>query len=175
MAYIDKVCEYSDTDGSYEMGKHQHNHIQIKPEYRKIFKGKTATLIFFKSEPNPSFHHNDTWVSFSGVRYTGGTMSMSGEIGADYILHNGVWYEWRRDRCKKGRDIALPMKILTKSHYCLDVPELQGRVKGRYTNTTYEKMTVIRKLKRMVGSNLKIVKSDLTYGEYWESKNGITG
>lgn len=50
MAGIEKICEYS---GDYEGGiMHQwkHNHIQICPKYRKLFKGKEAWIEIVKTQ-----------------------------------------------------------------------------------------------------------------------------
>lgn len=47
MASIEKICEFSGSipEPSYLMYTFKHNHIQIKPEYRKQFKGAKAILV----------------------------------------------------------------------------------------------------------------------------------
>ena len=54
MAGIEKICEYS---GDYPGGKMymwKHNHIQICPKYRNLFRGQEATL-YIKRKPELRF------------------------------------------------------------------------------------------------------------------------
>ena len=46
MAGIEKVCEFSGVYKGADMYKWKRNHIQIMPEYRKLFRGSKAILIF---------------------------------------------------------------------------------------------------------------------------------
>ena len=52
MAGIEKICEFSGEHAGYDMYGFKHNHIQIKPEYRKNFKGCAMMLIFYRTRPD---------------------------------------------------------------------------------------------------------------------------
>ena len=54
MAAIEKVCEFSDEYGSYDMYSWKRNSIQIMPHYRKKFRGCNSVLYITK-EPDDVF------------------------------------------------------------------------------------------------------------------------
>lgn len=70
MAAIDKICELSDSSPNppWLMYNYKKNHIQIKPEYRKLFKGSRAVLIItgknqysFSNRYGSYFLDQDPW------------------------------------------------------------------------------------------------------------------
>jgi hypothetical protein len=52
MAYIEKVCEYSDDYEGLAMYSYKRNLIQIMPKYRKLFRGQDAVLHVFAEDPD---------------------------------------------------------------------------------------------------------------------------
>ena len=50
MAGIEKICEFSEEYGSFDMYRYKHNSIQIMPKYRPLFKGCDAVLHIFVKE-----------------------------------------------------------------------------------------------------------------------------
>lgn len=131
MAGIEKICEFSGEYNDSEMYKWKRNHIQIKPEYRKNFKGCPMMLIFYKPWPD-----EDPMMMFDGRRCIDVNM-----VEYDLIINpddpNSEWYD-----------------------------KLAGNVNGVYHNWYYaplhNKMTVIRKLRRLVGGKkfLTVVNHD---------------
>lgn len=163
MAAIEKICEYSGDYPGWLMYGYKRNHIQIMPEYRKLFRGKTAELIFFQSKEQNTFHVRDQLGIYSIT---------CNQLDPDprYERINGQLYYWAMDRRNPGKEIAKPLKEVQYYEYALVVPELPGRVNGIYMNWSYDKGAVIRKLKRLIGKNLVIKKSPLTYQQWREWK-----
>lgn len=57
MAAIEKVCEFSGEYSGWNMYRYKHNHIQIMPEYRKLFAKCKCVLVIHKKEMR--YIHND--------------------------------------------------------------------------------------------------------------------
>lgn len=132
MAGIEKVCEYSGEGCGYMMYKWKRNHIQIKPEHRKLFKNVKCTL----------------YITLKGIRYehrTGWVQDASEHVN----YHNMTEQQWL--------DYAGYRKI-PEYYYILvvDDKKLFGVVEGVYLNWSSKIGTVKRKLKRMVGPFMKI-------------------
>ena len=159
MSFIEKVCEYSGEweFPKYKMNKYKHNHIQIPPVYRKLFKNRHATLMFFKVDQTNSFHYRDR-LGYCSI-YTGPS-----DMEYEYI--NGELYHWVRDRYHPNREIAKRMRKVPFYEYALIVPAHPGRVNGIYMNHGYDKGAVIRKMKKMVGRTLEIKNVDISYSEW---------
>ncbi len=156
MAGIEKICEYSGEYPGYHMYRYKRDSIQILPKYRKLFRDKQATLIFFKSDDICYYRVNGLVYSFD-------------PNDDRYKFFDGTWYIWNPDRKNPEIEIAHKITVFKEHTYALIVPELPGEVDGIYMNWSYNKGTVIRKLKRIIGKTLKIEKSDLTYREYKDS------
>lgn len=85
MAGIEKICEFSGDYPGSKMYKHKRNHIQICPQYRKLFRGAEAELVIVRKELHWYHHHG--W-------------SMSYYKDANWIprkckLKTEYWYELR--------------------------------------------------------------------------------
>lgn len=55
MAGIEKICEFSGDYPGWKMYGYKRNHIQICPEYRKLFRGATAHIEIIEVEPQYVF------------------------------------------------------------------------------------------------------------------------
>jgi len=117
------------------MYDYKHNHIQIMPKYRHLFKGKMHILFIQKKR-------EDIY-----LRMRGGLMSTCDDDGIQRIGKH--WYAWvRRNRYLED---FKQVSIVEHFAFCLLVPELPGNVDGMYFNSTCSISTVKRKLKRMLG------------------------
>lgn len=146
MAAIEKICEFSDEypncpvyGGGWIMRKWKRNHIQIMPKYRKEFRGAKATLRILETDIR-EYYRGRTCYSSPCVS----TAVHHDETAEDYI-----WNEQQ-----KGKAFVVEYK------YCLEVEDeaLQGRVKGKYYEWSCDMNSVIRRLRRMVGPQLEIVR-----------------
>lgn len=142
MAGIEKVCEFSGEYGGCDMYSWKRNHIQINPKYRKTFKGCKCELVF-----------------------GGYGLYLSDNKGCLLSIESKQYYlnkydNWTQEDEINYIKITYGFKRLVKDYsYKLKVfdDHLEGKVLGEYTNTSYEKGKVIRKMKRLVGNpNLKI-------------------
>ena len=138
MAVIEKICEFSGEYPSYFMYGYKRNHIQIMPEYRKLFRGAKAKLIIF-----------DQGLEWK-CKY-GGTSDYNKQEHMEEMLDYEPPFENYQefiDWEKKFHN-----KRLVKSYeYVLQVfdEKLFGDVEGKYLNYTNNISTVKRKLKRML-------------------------
>lgn len=146
MAGIDRVCEFSGESpncpiygGSWIMKRWKRNHIQIMPQYRKRFRGATARLRIVETEVN-LWHKGRTSYESPCVW----TAVEHDESAAEY-----VWNEQQKGNC-------LRIQYL----YVLEVddPELQGEVGGRYKEWSHDISAVIRRLRRLTGPHLEVIR-----------------
>lgn len=158
MAAIEKVCEFSGDYPGWLMYDYKRNHIQIMPEYRKLFKGKKAELIFFKLPPEEVLYMVDRNGPYKMTDY----LAMYERIG-------GKLYRWVEDTNDPTKEFLTRVSETRYYEYALVVPDLPGQVKGIYMNWSYDKGAVLRKMKRLIGRNLVIKKSSLTYWDWRES------
>ena len=120
MAGIEKVCEYSGDYPGGDMYAWKHNHIQICPKYRKLFRGQEATL-YIEYGPKLCFKYRGRW---------GGSSSWFPEDAEHF------------EQCQ-GR-------VVKEYWYTLYVPGLPGEVEGKYLNWSTDLSTVKRKMKRLL-------------------------
>lgn len=141
MAGIDKVCELSGEFPGWKMYGYKRNHIQIMPQYRPLFKGHKAVLNFSETEymlqmgPNRDnyygYSNKEAFKQYHSLLKQGYSVKEAAKIAfgeASYRPFFQYSYE-----------------LITR------VPELQGQEHGVYSNTSYSKGTVRRKLQRLVG------------------------
>ena len=156
MAAIEKMDEYDGIGCGWKMYKWKRDHIQVSSQNRKVFKNKKAVLFLFKEDDNSLFHI-DRWGGYTRLSYN----------KEFYEKINGKWCEWRKDWKKPWWDIAKPIYVAREYSYCLYVPELQGEVNGCYYNTSFNMATVKRRINRMMGYKVDIVKMDITEKEFY--------
>lgn len=135
MAGIEKVCELSGIDCSYEMYGWKRNNIQIHPKYSKNFRNKECVL-YIQKKPYELFlkYKGDVWYA------PGGMIDMTCKQRERFL-------SWCIDNFGYKR---IP-KIINQYTYFLktDNVELQGVVEGKYVGFTEDLKTVIRKMKRL--------------------------
>lgn len=143
MAAIEKICELSGDYPSYDMYRYKRNHIQIMPEYRKLFRGAEHILHIFKPEYR--------------VEEKRFVCSMA-------LPHADVLNDWEPPFETMNEYLEyFGMRRVKKYWFMLEVfdPELQGQVYGRYSNTTTCLSTMKRKMKRMLRcEKLNVVKHE---------------
>ena len=145
MAAIEKICEFSGEYGSYDMYNWKRTSIQIMPHHRKKFRGCNSVLYITK-KPDDIFLSESKGFKYFASHLKGKTKK---EIKR-YIKEN---YE-------KGYIRNPNTKVIYRYEYWLQVEndELQGRVEGRYFETSFHLKTVIRKIKRLTRNyRLKII------------------
>ena len=132
MAGIEKICEYSGEYCGPDMYNWKYNNIQIKPEYRKLFRGAKAKLIICGKRPVFLWNGGGTTAYYS-CNKTGRESYLSLENWIDQFPYNAgrFGYQW---------DYEL----------VVDNENLQGNVAGRYHNHTTDIQTTKRKLKRLL-------------------------
>jgi hypothetical protein len=142
MAGIEKICEFSDQYPGWEMYGYKRNGIQIMPEFRKLFRGADATLVIVSAEV-----HQVSFMSKRGYCYSS---PCKYQLAEDFDFNVSDYVEYHE---YMGKHFKIDYK------YALVVKDkaLQGTVGGRYTNWSMNLSTVMRKMKRMVGPNLRIV------------------
>jgi len=152
MAGIEKICEFSDQYPGWEMYGFKRNHIQVMPEFRKLFRGADATLVIKSAKVIE--------VRFFGRGYSYST-PCEYEL-ADYFDFDVTTY--REYQEYKGE------RFLIEYEYVLVVKDkhLQGTVRGKYFNHTMKLSTVKRKLKRMIGPGLRVVNEVGTRAEVFQ-------
>lgn len=150
MAGIEKICEFSDEYPGWEMYGYKRNSIQIMPKFRKLFRGAKATLVIKKAEINEvSFMSRNGYCYSSPCEY---------EL-ADYFDYDVTTYmEYQRARGERFIVFYDYVLVVEDEH-------LKGTVRGKYFNSSMKISTVRRKLKRMIGKNLRIVNEAGTRGE----------
>lgn len=127
MAGIEKICEFSGDYQGSKMYKYKRNHIQICPQYRKLFRGAEAELVIVRKEVN--WYHPDGW-------------SMSYD-------KNDKDDNWIPRKCKLKTEYWYELRV-KDAH-------LQGQVEGKYLNWSYDLKDVVKRMKRMLRCrNLKI-------------------
>ena len=151
MAGVEKCCEYSNEYPGYLMYGYKHNLIQIMPKYRKLFRGKDHTLYIFKPK-----------LKWEGKGKYGGLM----DYDPDEMNH---WTPPFKDEeeFKEWYAKKYHSRLAKEYWYVLEVPELQGKVKGKYLNWSTELPTVKRKIKRLLRARkLNIQYIDKSYHEW---------
>lgn len=138
MSGIEKVCEFSGVTpdhpelGSWIMKRWKRNHIQINVKYRPLFKGCDHFLRI------TGFEVNEWW----GNGYSTPCAWDAGNYAnvAEYI----------REKEKRG------YRFRIQYHYVLEVFDdgLKGEVDGKYKEWSHDLPSVIRRIRRMVGSGL---------------------
>lgn len=163
MAAIEKICEFSGEYVGYEMYDFKRNHIQISPEYRKEFRGKTATLYVFKSDlyVEHKGYFQDANLGCVNPNPTESDFEL-GYPDRQVSIENGVrvFYSVFYQNLKEYKDSLKEKhaRLVQGYEYILYVPEVKGEVNGFYMNQSFEMSKVIRKLKRLVGSKNLAVK-----------------
>lgn len=142
MAGIEKICEFSGQYPGWEMYGFKRNGIQIMPEFRKLFRGADATLVIKSAEV-----HKVSFMSRRGFCYSKPCVYELAEWFDFDVTAYIEYHEWYRNHFKIEYTYTLQVNN----------PELQGEVSGQYTNWSMNLSTVIRKMKRMVGPQLRIV------------------
>lgn len=175
MAAIEKVCELSGDYPGYHMYMMKHNHIQVVPTYRKLFRGHKATLYIFKGELQvtngrcyweanlnciKSQPDDADWDSHNADR------SVSYQNGVKQV--HSVFYDnlegYKEELRKRGQ------RLVQEFEYVLDVPSMPGQVDGLYTNYSRDISAVIRRLSRLVGHrNLTIKYKDGDMDDFYDS------
>ena len=91
MAGIEKICEVSGNypDEPSDMYAYKHNHIQVLPEYRKMFKGRDAKLVFFehKSIDTTYVFSNNRLIEKKTYWYCLIVPSIEGRVNGCYFNH----------------------------------------------------------------------------------------
>lgn len=121
---------------------YKRNGIQIMPEFRKLFRGADATLIIVSAEVHQvSFMFKRGYCYSSPCKY---------QLSEYFDCNVSEYVEYHESM---GKHFKIDYK------YVLVVKDkaLQGTVGGRYANWSMNLSTVMRKMKRMVGPNLRIV------------------
>lgn len=140
MSSIERVCEFSGESGGFEMRGIKRSHIQILPEYRKLFRGAPAELVFTKVELKHCHWVGGTLYS----RYIDylDALPFGGDVKA--LWEDLVYYDDFFHRVEFTYELRV------------SDPALQGEVEGIYLNWSVNKGDVIRRLKRLIGKNLVI-------------------
>lgn len=148
MAGIEKVCEYSGRQEGGVMYAYKRNSIQVLPEYRKLFRGKSFDLFLFQ----PVWIWEGNWFTteYNAIEMTWPCYSFRNE--AEYIK----WY------AKQYR-----VRLTLRYEYLLYVPDVPGQVNGLYFNSTYELGTMYRKIKRLMRARkLNPIRLDCFAGDF---------
>lgn len=141
MAGIDKVCELSGEYPGRKMYGYKRNHIQIMPQYRSSFKEHKAVLNFSETEYMLQMGPNrDNYYGYSDKEAFEKYHSL---LKQGYSLKEAAANAFGHDSYRPF--FRYNYELITR------VPELQGEVEGVYSNTSYSKSTVRRKLQRLVG------------------------
>jgi hypothetical protein len=141
MPGIEKICELSGEDGSYDMYSLKRSHIQIMPEHRHRFRGVEAELVFTSIEPKICFKVGSSLYS---------TFPCMWGLIEDFKCDVDAW--WADQQYYDDRFLRFEYQYELR----VSDPALQGRVDGVYKNWSTDKGAVIRRIKRMVGKNLVI-------------------
>ena len=159
MAAIEKICEYSGEYPAHLMYGYKRNHIQVMPHHRKLFRNTPAVLVYGKAEKK--FKSGSYW-------YTITEHELNPEYGSlrycrkpnEVIYWTGPgYYKWQQYYEQQYLVHRVPVR--DEYYYDLYCPELPGSVEGHYMNYTTDITATKRKLRNMVGRNLKIVRVEL--------------
>jgi hypothetical protein len=160
MAAIEKMDEVTGEGCGWDMYAWKRDHIQVAPETRKLFKGKKATLYIFKPNEDSLFHIQ-RWGGYTRISYN----------KEFYDKIDGNWHVWKRNYLKPGYEKAVPCYVTTEYNYVLYVPEIQGEVEGRYHQDSFKIASVKRRINRMMGYKVPVVKLDITEREFYKLSN----
>ena len=160
MAAIEKMDEVTGEHGGWRMYGWKRDHIQVTPETRKMFKDKKATLYIFKSD-DKSLCHICRFGGYSRILYN----------KEFYTKIKNKWYEWKNDYLRPGWEIAKPIYVTTEYNYVLYVPEIQGEVQGCYYNHSFKLASVKRRINRMMGYKVPVIKLNITKREFIKFSN----
>lgn len=176
MAGIEKICEFSGEYPGYLMYGYKHNQLQIMPKYRKLFRGCDCELLISVNSVKLTPHKNTNIAHIYAYSLDDtDTLLMPDYIKkhlkAEYELNTNDISEWARyalealekSRIKGGKhetvllgytslkNLRKQFKLTHEYKFILKVknPELEGNVKGKYLNWSYNKSTVLRKMKRL--------------------------
>lgn len=137
MAGIEKRCEISGDYCGWEMYGWKYNSIQVKPEFRSLFKGKDFFLVAY---PCDSIY----------LRDSSGALCLNKEDFSktpDSIRKTPKKTDIPSDshvRWHKG-------KVVRGWWFCLSVPEVPGVVRGEFINHTYDMKAVLHHLRKLLG------------------------
>ena len=164
MSFIEKVCEFSGEfpEENMVMRDIKHNHIQILPKYRKMFKGVKATLHFYKADL--CLKESDGLVYNADLSCIVKEKENIDEKNGFYYVDKSKGFKcayetffdsfssYKRFLRKNG------FKLIQEYRFVLEVEEdsLKGEVNGLYENWTFDRKSTIRKIKKMVGKGLKV-------------------
>lgn len=154
MAAIEKICEFSGDYESSLMYKNKRNHIQVLKRHRHNFKGAEHTLHIFKE--------SKYWMTKNNVAYWSYTATeMEYYIPPFTNEKEFIKYYSKLHQAKLVDEYIVVLEVSD--------PRLVGRVNGRYMNWTFDISATKRRLKRMIGKKLNIVKHNISYEEWNES------
>lgn len=171
MAGIEKVCELSGEYGGGEMYEWKKCHIQIKPEYRKHFKGANHTLHVFKKPKRvkcPEFgivftpDENDKDNDIFNMEETP-ILEYALEVHDDKLLGDvsGLYVNYLRFHGTKAPNIKFE-KIGGEYYQFIDNRRLTPYSRNEKLTTVY------RKLKRMLKcKKLNIIKHNITFEDWY--------
>lgn len=152
MAGIEKCCEYSGEDSGWDMYWRKRDHIQVRPEFRKLFKGEDSILFW---NPEPSGYREDYHAYTMYIHMTP-TWAYSDRLPK--CLHwirkirlitcprfwKPVYWRW----VSAGRPPVRPS--VPEYEYCLWVPKVPGRVGGKYCERTLNPLRTWKNLGKLV-------------------------
>jgi len=133
MAAIEKMCEFSGEYVGPDMYSYKYNHIQIKPEFRKLFAGADYELTIEIDEY--SWCHKDYYRTYYPDEWTEYEPSFN---NSDQFIK---WYS-KKYKARLVPEYKFTLKVFK--------PSLLGIVEGEYINFTYNLSATKRKLKRML-------------------------
>lgn len=128
MAGIEKICEYSGEYPGSDMYGYKQDHIQILPQYRKLFRHQPHVLFWLQ----PKLRWVYKW---------GGVM--------DYNPQELTWFD-PPFRSVPEYERYLNVHRQLEYWFVLYVPGVPGQVNGEYANYTRSRTSTRRRLKRML-------------------------
>lgn len=152
MAGIEKICEYSGDYHGWLMYGWKRDHIQVCPEYRKLFRGKDCILFW---NPEPAGYRED-YLAYTKYLYVFPDWIYSDKLPKclHWIRrHNSirvprfwrpVYWRWRM----AGQPPVHP--AVPEYEYCLRAPDLPGRVEGKYYERTTNPLRTWKNLNKLV-------------------------
>lgn len=132
-------CQFSGKTPEFWWFRHLRSQLPILPQFRPLFKGAQAELVFTGCE-----------VQECGKFRSGGTYTNLDDVWELAWKFKGDVDAWWASQEKKGYFLRI------RHTYELRVsdPALQGVVDGVFSRASADKSDVIRRIKRMVGPNL---------------------
>lgn len=124
MAGIEKVCEYSGDYPGYLMYRYKRNHIQICPQYRKLFRGANARIEITQKEARC--------------------------VHPDGSHTNAKWFDQELERARAWGRREPKLKYDYTFVLVVENKRLRGEVEGKYVNWTFDMPSTYRRLKRML-------------------------